>query len=146
VVSAVALVWLVGVRIQSGMENWRELSARPPVYGLWDVETVMSGTDAANGNGLGENAMWRRVGTSGRGRGNALIVQLANGDVRHFALEEDATRRTWKIRQRNTEIATLQYDPQPDGLVRLTGLLGTHQVQMSLRRVDPAQFQLLDLR
>ena len=115
------------------------------MYGLWDVEAVVSAAPGAASQ-RDTSINWRRVGTGGRSASNGLIVQFANFDVRHFDLDDDGVARTWRIRQRGKDVATLRYERSPDGSVLLDGLLGDALVTMRLRPVDPARYQLLDLR
>jgi len=90
--------------------------------------------------------MGRLVGSAGSTNSNGLFVQFANGEVRQFRLEDDSLRRTWKLRQRTDEVATLRYDLQSDGTVLLNGVIGSETVKMRLRPVEPTRYPLADWR
>jgi len=146
IAKAIVLVLMLGQLVQAGLQNRRAyFGAGRPVYGLFDVETIGSSGARVNG-GTSDGRAWKRVGSAGRTDSNGLIVQFADGNVRQFRLEDDPSQRTWKLRQRTDEIASLRYDLQADGTVFLDGLIGKEPVKMRLRPVDPARFPLLDWR
>lgn len=143
---AIVLAWLIGTLVQAGLQQRSTyFGVGRPIYGLFDVETLASGPATVNA-GANDAGAWKLVGSAGSTNSNRLFVQFANGDVRQFRLEDDLVQRTWKLRQRTDEVATLRYDLQTDGTVLLNGVIGRETVKMRLRPVEPTRYPLADWR
>jgi hypothetical protein len=115
--------------------------ARPPVYGLWEVETFSrNGQDVPQL--LTDAQRWRRVTAESP---RFLAVQTMNDAVTAYGAEYDQAKGTLTLTESGdkTRKYSLAYSrPDPDHLA-LTGIVGNDTLSMRLRRIDASKFLLL---
>jgi hypothetical protein len=145
VVSALVLALLVTVRVQAELarrHTYLTVLDRP-VWGMFRVENfARNGLESTRIDGTA----WSRLATgspAGGRVGAGLTVMFADGDVRQYPFTDDTRNHVWTMRQGTREIGTLRYVVESDGTVAMEGRLGQDPVTMRLRRVDPADFPLL---
>ena len=110
------------------------------VYGLFEISSY-----AKNGRTVtpmsGDGETWKRVGSNPRDGVDGISVQFADGDVRRFALTQDAVHSLWTIRGDDPSwIGSFHYVVQQDGDISLQGRLGSDSVDMLLRPVDITKY------
>lgn len=139
---------LIGAFVYDDLSGgWRYYSqfalhpARPPVYGLYDVESFRrNGQEVAPL--LTDRSRWKRVIVT---YPQSFGVRLMDDSPRAFASEYDAANsRLTLITPPGQQKSVFQHSkPDPDHLV-LAGTLQGEQLVVGLRKVDPQQFLLVN--
>jgi hypothetical protein len=123
------IVWSLSIRVHQGIVLRRPFyGTGHPIYGLYDVVEFKGG---------GTTLAWKRVAGDGRYDSGSISVQLANGEVEKYILQDDPRQRTWTLRRGRDSAAELRYTVDPDDSASLDGRVGSDPVHMRLHRVDP---------
>jgi hypothetical protein len=120
----------------------RPLPARPPHYGIWEVESFV-----ANGESRPPTPMdpkrWRRVIFSESG---SLNVQTLDDAATRYRTKEDKSRHTFELSTIYSpyDKIVLSYREPADGQLVLEGPYGGDTLTVTLRKVAPPSFLLND--
>ena len=121
----------------------RQLAVRPPLYGIWEVDSFMRGREALPAL-VGDSVRWRRIVFSYPG---AASVRLLNDSTRGYRVTADTVRHTLMLSLRRDSsfklpLAYARGGPDSDSL-RLEGMLAGDSLHVRLHRLDETRFLLV---
>ena len=139
---AVFLLLLVGGQIYGAYASWQQYgpsAARPPLYGVWEVESFTLEGEPRPPL-LTDEARWRRFMVS---RWGGAIVQQMGSQVNRFTLKQDDPAGTITLASRGDAGSYTLDVTQPDpGRLVLEGPFREGRVRVELRRTDDASFPI----
>ena len=118
-----------------------DLAPKPPLYGIWNVEEMV--TDGkARPPLVTDGTRWQRVIFS---RPQVLAIQLMNDSRERYALALDTSAKRLKLTKRDDpeRKSSLSYRELGPRLLTLEGSFEGHRLQARLRRVDKPEFRLV---
>lgn len=116
--------------------------ARSPLYGLWNVEEFEINGELRPPL-LTDEDRWRRLIFD---RPDLLVIQLTSDARVRYQLELDAEKRVLSLTNRSDTNwrAELTYEHKDQDQALLEGTFGEQKIRAKLRRVDAAQFPLVN--
>jgi hypothetical protein len=138
-VKPLVVVLLLAVNVRAGYLGRREVSARPVLYGIYEVvEFRQDGVSVPPG----DETRWLRLVVAERGTG--AIQRTVGGRVDQYAVKEDSSNGMLTLTARGSEarIFTLRYRREGDSLLEIGGRVEGHQVEARLRAMDLTTFAL----
>ncbi|HJT75587.1 MAG TPA: hypothetical protein VJ739_00125 [Gemmataceae bacterium] len=117
-------------------------ATRPPLYGIWNVETfTVDGKDRPPL--LTDEGRWRRVIFDSR---HLIAIHMMNDSRRHYGLEIDPSRHVFTLSTRTgrPRKTVLTYEQPETGVLSVEGVWDGRRVRARLRRVDRAGIPLLN--
>jgi uncharacterized membrane protein YphA (DoxX/SURF4 family) len=150
VIAACLAALLVGYTIYNdvkfGLTYYRETigpdAPKPPVYGIWDVESLTK-NGADQPPLLSDSTRIRRVIFGGLSR---ATFRLMSDSVERYTMKVDSTKHelalTGRFDPKNTR--TLSYTTVDANHLVLAGRLGTDSLVLRLRRLDENRFLLMN--
>ena len=121
----------------------RQLETRPPLYGIWEVDSFVRGRDSLPAL-VGDSTRWRRMVVS---RPGALSVRLLDDSTRGFLVRVDSTKRMLHLTsRRDSSKGELRYarGGSLDDRLQLDGILHGDSVHVLLHRLDESRFLLVN--
>jgi hypothetical protein len=134
------LAVVVGLSLHQSYQTRESLSARSPLYGVWEVEEFNSGGELRPPL-VTDQTRWRRVIFD---RPGVLAVQTMSESRQRFPLELNAEKKTLSLTKRDDPSwkAVFTYEqPEPERLT-LAGDLDGRPMRATLRRADQSRFLL----
>lgn len=125
-----------------GSKTYGDLAPRPPLYGLWNVDSfTMDGQ--VRPPLLTDGTRWRRVIFEYPGM---VVIQPMTETPRAFALKQDAKQGLLVLTKHKEPKfrSVLTYQRTGPGLLALAGTFDGHQVRATLRRAPKSQFLLVN--
>jgi hypothetical protein len=126
-------------------KEWGDKSPKPPLYGLYQVETF-----ALNGDTLAplltDSVRWRHVIIDGYKRYSSLTVQLMNDIQRGYVFKPD-TLKSEAILSAYTDTASkyrVTYIRPDTNSIIIRGVFERDSIYAHLKRQDPNQFLLVN--
>lgn len=105
-------------QVWSGVHQYGEYAPKPPLYGIYDVETFVAGHDTLAPL-LTDSVRWRRAIFA---RTGALSVQMMSDSLRRFALDVQVLHGTMRVTSRADASTRWAFRFTPDGTrLRLDG-------------------------
>jgi hypothetical protein len=144
-VKSLAVFIAVGVPGTMALLQWKNFSAnraRPPLYGLYDVERfVRDGVDVPPL--VTDSTRWRYVIVEYPG---SMAVRSMTGSRRGFAARVDTVLRHVTLRspRDSTHTSILAYAPAGPGRLRFTGAVDGDSLDVIVRRHDASEFLLVN--
>ena len=120
--------------------EWGQLAPHPPLYGLYDVESV-----ARNGVARSlipeDSTLWARLAIGQR----RSTIRLTSGTLGHYVAAVDTTKRVIRFTSRDDAGTSLvlAYERPDTGRLILHGRVGADSVTLSLRRRDQTGYRLV---
>jgi len=116
---------------------------RPPLYGIWEVDSFVRGHDAIPAL-VGDSVRWRRMVVNFPG---FLSVRLLNDSTRGFRVHADSVGHTLVLTTRADSSKKFPFSYTRGGVLndqlQLDGTLGGDSLHLRLHRVDETRFLLL---
>ncbi|HKW10505.1 MAG TPA: hypothetical protein VJO33_09000, partial [Gemmatimonadaceae bacterium] len=116
---------------------------RPPLYGIWEVDSFVRGHDAIPAL-VGDSVRWRRMVVNYPG---FLSVRLLNDSTRGYRVQADSVRHTLMLSMKADSSKRFPFTYTRSGLfngqLQLDGTLGGDSLHLRLHRVDESRFLLL---
>ena len=116
---------------------------RPPLYGIWEVDSFVRGHDAIAPL-VGDSVRWRRMIVNYPG---FLSVRLLNDSTRGYRAQTDSVRHTLLLSTRKDSTTKFPFTYARGGAhneqLQLEGVLGQDSLHLRLHRVDETKFLLL---
>ena len=121
----------------------RQIAVRPPLYGIWEVDSFVRGHEALPAL-VGDSVRWRRVVFSYPG---GASVRLLNDTTRGYRVAADTVKHTLVLSSRRDStfklpLAYARGGPRNDSL-RLDGILNGDSLHVRLHRLDETRFLLV---
>ena len=126
-----------------GRRAYGDLAPRPPLYGIWEVETfTLDGRELPPL--VTDGTRWRRL-AFGR-MSTAVSVQGMSGARRYYAMKLDPGAHTLALTKYEDPAwkTSVSYEEAEPGHLALEGTLGGKPFRAKLRRVDESQFLLVN--
>lgn len=134
------LLYVIGTGMYWHLARERQAAPRPPLHGLYEVETFTSGGVLLPPL-LGDEQRWRHFIVEANG---AAVVRTMDNKRETYVLTTDEATRTFTLAKDDRE-QTHKYtyeQPTPESLV-LHGSLGAAPLHITLRKLDPDKFLLV---
>ncbi len=116
---------------------------RPPLYGIWEVDSFVRGHEAIPPL-VGDSVRWRRMIANYPG---FLSVRLLNDSTRGYRVLADSVKNTLVLSTRKDSTVKFPFTYVRSGAhneqLQLDGLLGADSLHVRLHRVDETKFPLL---
>ncbi|HEY7237136.1 MAG TPA: hypothetical protein VH539_23465 [Gemmatimonadaceae bacterium] len=116
---------------------------RPPLYGIWEVDSFVRGHDAIPAL-VGDSVRWRRMVVNYPG---FLSVRLLNDSTRGYRVQADSVRHTLVLSTMADSSKKFPFSYTRAGLfneqLQLDGTFGGDSLHLRLHRVDENRFLLL---
>ena len=116
---------------------------RPPLYGIWEVDSFVRGHDAIPAL-VGDSVRWRRMIVNYPG---FLSVRLLNDSTHGYRVVTDSVRHTLLLSTRKDSTTKFPFTYARGGAhneqLLLDGFLGRDSLHLRLHRVDETKFLLL---
>jgi hypothetical protein len=139
---AAFLVLLIGGEIYGAYEGWHQYGPaadRPPLYGVWDVESFSIDGETRPPL-LTDEARWRRFMVS---RWGGAIVQQMGTQVNRFTLKQGEPAGTITLASRGEAGSyTLAFSQPAEGRLVLEGPFREGRVRVELQRSDDTVFPI----
>jgi hypothetical protein len=121
----------------------RQIAARPPLYGIWEVDSFMRGREVLPAL-VGDSVRWRRIVF---GYPGAASVRLLNDSTRGYRVTADTVKHTLMLSSRRDSsfklpLAYARVGAHNDSL-RLDGILNGDSLHVRLHRLDENRFLLV---
>jgi len=121
----------------------RQIAVRPPLYGIWEVDSFVRGHEALPAL-VGDSVRWRRVVFSYPG---AASVRLLNDSTRGYRVAADTVTHTLVLSSRRDSsfklpLAYARAGGHNDSL-RLDGVVNGDSLHLRLHRLDETKFLLV---
>lgn len=138
---AAYVAWAVYGSYQA-MKSYGDLSPKPPLYGIWNVDE-MTVDGRVKPPLLTDETRWRRVVF---GDARTMAIQLVDDSRQRFSVKLDPAKRTLELSQRSDpkKLQHLAYAQPAPGRLILDGTLDGHVIHAALHRVDPRSFLLVN--
>jgi uncharacterized membrane protein YphA (DoxX/SURF4 family) len=122
---------------------WGQWAERPPLYGLYDVESITSGGTNHSLVPI-DTSVWERIAI-GQQRST---IRVASGRLDFFIATVDTTRRTVTFASRDQPRTTyvLHYQVPDAGRLDLSGTIEGDSVELRLLRRDERSYRLVGHR
>ena len=122
----------------------RQIAVRPPLYGIWEVDSFVRGRDALPAL-VGDSVRWRRFVVSYPG---GASVRLLNDSTRGYRVTADTVKHTLVLSSRRDSsfklaLAYARGGARNDSL-RLDGMLNGDSLHVRLHRLDENRFLLVN--
>lgn len=120
----------------------RQIAVRPPLYGIWEVDSFVRGHEALPAL-VGDSVRWRRLVVSYPG---AASVRLLNDSTRGYRVTADTVKHTLVLSSRRDSSFKLPLayarGVRNDSL-RLDGIVNGDSLHVRLHRLDETRFLLV---
>jgi hypothetical protein len=138
---AAYVAWAVYGSYQT-MQEYGDLSPKPPLYGIWNVDE-MTVDGRVKPPLLTDETRWRRVVF---GDARTIAIQLVDDSRQRFSVKLDPAKRTLELSRRSDpkKLQRLAYAQPAPGRLVLDGALDGHAIHAALHRVDPRSFLLVN--
>jgi hypothetical protein len=121
----------------------RQLRARPPLYGIWEVDSFVRGGEARPAL-VGDSIRWRRLVISYPG---GASVRLLDDSTRGYRAQVDTVKHTLLLSSRrdSSSKAPLRYarTGAHDDSLQLDGVINGDSLHVRLHRLDETTFLLV---
>ena len=121
----------------------RQIAVRPPLYGIWEVDSFVRGHEALPAL-VGDSVRWRRFVVSFPG---GASVRLLNDSTRGYRVTTDTVKHTLVLSSRRDSsfklpLAYARGGARNDSL-RLDGIVNGDSLHVRLHRLDETRFLLV---
>lgn len=121
----------------------RQIAARPPLYGIWEVDSFVRGHEALPAL-VGDSVRWRRLVFSYPG---GASVRLLNDSTRAYRVTADTVKHTLLLSSRRDSSLTVPLAYARGGAssdsLRLDGVVNGDSLHIRLHRLDETRFLLV---
>lgn len=121
----------------------RQIAVRPPLYGIWEVDSFVRGHEALPAL-VGDSVRWRRLVFSYPG---AASVRLLNDSTRGYRVTADTVKQMLVLSSRRDSTFKLPLAYARGGLrndsLRLDGIVNGDSLHVRLHRLDETRFLLV---
>ena len=121
----------------------RQIVERPPLYGIWEVDSFVRGHEAVPAL-VGDSVRWRRLVF---GYPGSASVRLLSDSTRYYRVTTDTVKQTLVLSARRDSSATLRLAYARGGVwkdsLRLDGVVNGDSLHVRLHRFDETRFLLV---
>src|SRR5262245_58270810 len=138
-------VYLIAMNLVSARNGWFVYGGgvpKPPLYGIWDVET-MTVDGAERAPLVTDNERWRRIIIQ---NANVVVFQLMDNSLVYVPASTDLNARTIMLARSGDQKlkSQLEFDRRDSQSMSLAGDLNGHQIRVTLRLFDRTTMPLLN--
>ena len=121
----------------------RQIANRPPLYGIWEVDSFVRGREALPAL-VGDSVRWRRLVF---GYPGGASVRLLNDSTRGYRVTADSVKHTFVLSSRRDSSFKLPFAYARGGArndsLRLDGIVNGDSLHIRLHRLDETKFLLV---